>query len=375
MDWFGLYLQSNIGGIPQSKSRANYYQLYSDLIDDSQKNFNIIKNDDTLNCVNSKTKISEKNVEIQLNTFKNYQSMIRRYHVSKFFEITDKYNICLKILHKDGIPTKISILASEDICKGKTGFLERKKTKHVDMNCISQLFEEFPDLAKETTETDILNYQMNNDFRNTFVVFFDSLKNIIKKYLAEGNDSDTEEFNLLFIEIQNIIFRKLHHKLCPEMASEKDLTVFRNSFNFLWIQPEHLHKDLYVVNDEMLVLASEYIKNLDNETSPYDKIRMFAKAFEIIQSTIKLFDIKDDNALIMLLAYVFIKSQCMGLDSKYLYMKMYLTKEQRTAYYDKLLEKFCKAKEMVETLTKENLINITDEEFKTNVNKVLSGNQ
>jgi hypothetical protein len=295
------------------------------------------------------------------------------FHVSKFFDITDKYNICLKITHKDGIPTKITITASEDVCKGKTGFFEKKKTKHVDMNCISQLFEEFPDLTMETTETDLLNYQMNNGFQGTFFSFFDTLKNIIKKYIALTNDND--EFNLLFIEIQNIIFRKLHHKLCPDMASEKDLTLFRKCFNFSWIHPEHLHKELYVVNDEMLTLASEYIKNLDNEISPYDKIKMFAKAFEIVQSTIKMFDIKDDNALIMLLTYVFIKSQYMGFDSKYLYMTLYLTKEQRTPYYEKVLDMFGKAKEMVETLTKENLINITDEEYKANVEKVYSGNQ
>ena len=376
LDWFGLYLQSNIGGIPQSKSRANYYQLYSDLIDDSQANFNIIKNDDTLNCVNSKTKISQKNVEIQLNTLKNYQSMLRMFHVSKFFDITDKYNICLKITHKDGIPTKIIITASEDVCKGKTGFFEKKKTKHVDMNCISQLFEEFPDLTMETTETDILNYQMNNGFRDTFPSFFKTLKNIIKKYITLTNENDDEEeFNLLFIEIQNIIFRKLHHKLCPDMASEKDLTLFRKCFNFSWIRPEHLHKDLYVVNDEMLTLASEYIKNLDNEISPYDKIKMFAKAYEIVESTTKMFDIKGENALIMLLTYVFIKSQYMGFDSKYLYMTLYLTEEQRTPYYEKVFSMFGKAKEMVEKLTKENLINITDEEYKRNVEKVYSGNQ
>ena len=159
------------------------------------------------------------------------------------------------------------------------------------------------------------------------------------------------------------------------MASERDLTLFRQCFNFSWIQPEHLHKDLHVVNEEMLVLASEYIKNLDSETSPFDKVQMFAKAFEIVESTIKLFDIKDENALIMLLTYVFVKSQYMGFDSKYLYMNMYLTKEQRTPYYVKVLSMFGKAKEMVETLTKENLINITDEEYKTNVEKVYSGQQ
>ena len=218
---------------------------------------------------------------------------------------------------------------------------------------------------------------MNNGFRETFPSFFKTLKNIIKKYitLTNENDDDEEEFNLLFIEIQNIIFRKLHHKLCPDMASEKDLTLFRKCFNFSWIRPEHLHKDLYVVNDEMLTLASEYIKNLDNEISPYDKIKMFAKAYEIVESTTKMFDIKGENALIMLLTYVFIKSQYMGFDSKYLYMTLYLTEEQRTPYYEKVFSMFGKAKEMVEKLTKENLINITDEEYKRNVEKVYSGNQ
>ena len=372
LDWFGLYLQSNIGRIPQSKSRANYYQLYSDLIDDSKANYNVIKSDDTLNYVNSKTKISEKNIEIQSNMLMNYQQMIRRFQGTKFFLLCkEDYHICLQIKYKNGMPFKLSIIASEEPCKTSSGFFERKQTKHVHMNNINKLFEEFPDLTKETTETDILHYQSTSGFPASFDSFFESLKTIIQKRITMKYESK-ESFATLFIEIQNIIFRKLHYKLYPEMASENDLLLYRNCFKFSWIKPQQLHKDLCWVNDEMISLASEYIKNLNNEISPYDKIKSFAKVYEIVNSTLKLFDIKDENAFEMLLLYIFIQAQLMSIESNYIYIYLYLTKEQRNAYYEKVLAVFGKTKMMIENLSKESLIDVSDEEYETNIQKVYS---
>ena len=371
LDWFGLYLQSNIGRIPQSKSRANYYQLYSDLIDDSKANYNVIKSDDTLNYVNSKTKISEKNIEIQTNTLLNYQQIIRRFQGAKFFSSKEEYYICLKVKYKNGMPFKIAIIASEEPCKKNNGLLGRKQTKHVHMNNINKLFDEFPDLTKETTETDILHYQSTCGFPASFVSFFETLKTIIQKRVITKFESK-EDFAMLFIEIQNIIFRKLHHKLYPETASEHDIVLYRKCFKFSWIKPEHLHKDLCWVNDEMVLLASEYIKNLNNEISPYDKIKTLAKVYEIVNSTLKLFEIKDENAFEMLLLYVFIQSQLIGFESNYTYIYFYLTKEQRNAYFEKVFAVFGKTKMMIEALSKESLIDVSDEEYEMNVQKVYS---
>lgn len=95
----------------------------------------------------------------------------------------------------------------------------------------------------------------------------------------------------MFIEIQNILFRKLHPKLYPDMTSENDLLSFRNGFIFSWIKPEYLQKELHVFNENILKLVCDYVKILNNEISPFDKISTFSKIYDIVQSTIKIFEI------------------------------------------------------------------------------------
>ena len=54
LEWFGLYLQSNIENIPSNYRRNNYSLLYNELIEESFQNLEKIKNDDSLNIIYNK---------------------------------------------------------------------------------------------------------------------------------------------------------------------------------------------------------------------------------------------------------------------------------------------------------------------------------
>ena len=70
LEWFGLYLQSNIENIPFSYKKNNYSLLYSELIDESEKNLFNIQDDDSLNLIYNKIMNSEKLIDISYNNLK-----------------------------------------------------------------------------------------------------------------------------------------------------------------------------------------------------------------------------------------------------------------------------------------------------------------
>ena len=64
LEWYGLYLQSNIENIPQNYKENNYALLYNELIEESKDNLMKIQNDDSLNTLYSKIINSEKMIDI-----------------------------------------------------------------------------------------------------------------------------------------------------------------------------------------------------------------------------------------------------------------------------------------------------------------------
>ena len=355
LDWYGLYLQSNIEGIPRSKSRANYYQLYSDLIEDSKTNYKDIKSDNSLNWVIYKTQISKKNIDIQMNMFQYYQQMLKKYQSIMFFNMNHKIKICLKIEYKGQVPCKIKITIVDALCKSK------KNNQHIDVENINQFINEFPNLISNNKDTEILKYQCNNNFQFAIESFFDALKQRIEEKKLLVYDTN-DELKFYFSHIQNIIFRKLHYKLYPTTYSEIDVMLHDNCKKYSWIKPENLHRELNGIDEEMLLLASEYVKNLNNEISPYDKVNSFAKTYEIIQSTVKMYEIKSSNAIDMLFVYVFIKSELLGIETNYSYIVLYLTKEQKNWYYDKLISFLGRTITSLEHLSKKKLLGVTEDE-------------
>ena len=84
LEWFGLYLQSNIENIPFEYRSNNYSQLYNELIDESMKNLNKIQNDNSLNTIYSKIINSEKMIDISRNNLKRIKSNKKKFEILDF---------------------------------------------------------------------------------------------------------------------------------------------------------------------------------------------------------------------------------------------------------------------------------------------------
>ena len=86
LEWYGLYLQSNIENIPQNYKENNYALLYNELIEESKKNLLKIQNDDSLNILYSKIINSEKMIDIGLNNLKRTVNNKIKYDAIEFIK-------------------------------------------------------------------------------------------------------------------------------------------------------------------------------------------------------------------------------------------------------------------------------------------------
>ena len=171
LEWFGLYLQSNIENIPSEYKSNNYSKLYSELIEESNENLNKIKNDNSLNMIYSKIINSEKIIDISKNNLKRIKSN------EKKFEILD-------FILKTSIPVTINVYRNSEkqinkieiLKKGnKSNYIRQQGEKLTSQKCnnIVEFCELFPFLSRESTieNTDILKLEeeinLNNSLNNS----------------------------------------------------------------------------------------------------------------------------------------------------------------------------------------------------------------
>jgi hypothetical protein len=84
LEWFGLYLQSNIENIPPNYKDKNYALLYNELLEESKQNLLNIQNDDSLNTIYSKIINSEKMIDIGLNNLKRIINNEKKFEIYDF---------------------------------------------------------------------------------------------------------------------------------------------------------------------------------------------------------------------------------------------------------------------------------------------------
>ena len=114
LEWFGLYLQSNIENIPLQYKRNNYALLYNELIEESFDNLEKIKNDDSLNIIYNKIINSEKVIDISSNGLKRITNNEKKFEIF-FFILKREIPVTMTISYnEEEIITKIEIKKKEE---------------------------------------------------------------------------------------------------------------------------------------------------------------------------------------------------------------------------------------------------------------------
>ncbi len=369
LEWFGLYLQSNIENIPQEYKSNNYSKLYNELIDESSQNLEKIKDDNSLNTIYSKIINSEKMIDISKNNLKRIKSNEQKFEILHF-------------ILKAQIPVTINIYRNKEkeishiefFKQGnKPNYNQKDSEELTSQNCnnIVEFCELFPYLSRENID-DILEFESKINLKKSLNDYF----NIIHEYLKEEKmftkfKEESEQIKII-IQIEDFIHAQLYDKIYTGMAVESDIKIFKKCFTLKWIEPTMLNERLTYLDEKMIEMMKSFIKNIDEVVSPNNKLREFEKLDLIISNLITLYGYPKDLYLIIM-TFAFIKGQPYQLNSAYRYMKMYFSKELPKRIGSDLINQFEKVLEKINNFNEKDLIGISKEVYdKNNENSIKS---
>ena len=361
IEWFGLYLQSNIENIPSEYKTNNYAKLYNELIDESEEKLNKIQNDTSLNTIYSKIINSEKMIDISKNTLKRIKSNKKKFEILEFILKTE-------------IPIMIHVLRNEsneinhiEFTKKEEDSKDSSKDNEKIYECknIVEFCENFPFLARENC-TDVLEFEEQIHLKDSLKQYFSIINEFVNNTFNEDNEKGT-----IKLQIEDFIYGQIYDKIYSGMAIQNDIDIFKKCFALKWIKPNMLHEKLTYLDEKMIQMMRSFIRNMEEEKSPNNKLKEFEKLELIINNMIILYGYNKDISL-MILLYTFIKGQPYQLNSSYKYIKMYcsdnLTKERR----QRLINKLKLLLDKITNFSEKDLIGVTKEEYDKKNEEIIS---
>ena len=156
------------------------------------------------------------------------------------------------------------------------------------------------------------------------------------------------------------------------MAVLEDINIFRKCFTLKWVKPTMLNEKLTYLDEKMTQMMRSFIRNIDEEISPNNKLREFEKLDLIINNMITLYGYTKDVYL-SIMTFAFIKGQPYQLNSCYRYIKMYYSRKLPKKRGEELLKQFEKLLDKITNFSEKDLVGITKEVYdKNNENIIMS---
>ena len=367
LEWFDLYLQSNIENIPSEYRSNNYSKLYSELIDESTENLEKIQNDKSLNMIYSKIINSEKMIDISKNNLKRIKSN------EKKFEILD-------FILKTSIPVTINIYRNKEkeICHiefikqdNKSNYTPKEGEELTSQNCnnIIEFCELFPFLSRENT-TDILEFEEEINLKKALNEYFNIIHDYVKEEKMFTEYKDENEQTKIRIQIEDFIHAQIYDKIYSGMAVHSDIKIFQKCFTLKWVKPTMLNEKLTYLDEKMTQMMKSFIRNIDEEISPNNKLREFEKLDLIINNMITLYGYPKDVYL-SIMTFAFIKGQPYQLNSCYKYIKMYYSEKLPKKRGADLLEQFEQLLNKITNFSDKDLVGISKEVYDKNIENII----
>ena len=332
LEWFGLYLQSNIENIPPNYKENNYALLYNELIEESKQNLLKIQNDDSLNTIYSKIINSEKMIDIGRNNLKRIVNNKIKFEVIDFIK-NCTIPVILDVVTQNNKISSINI--KEDTQKGKNESND-KKGKNKKCKNIIEFCNNFPNIDDDE---DIFNLEQNIEINNNLNNYLE----IVYKYMEKEptfTEYNIEEKKIIKNQIENFIHVQLYDKIYCKRPTEGDLDILKRMENLSRIKPYMLHESLRQLDEKMVQLMIGLINNISEEKSPTNKLREFENIYYIISNIIILYGY-DKSMFINLLVYIFIKGRPKNLFSFFRYIEIFLNddiKEEKSFLISKIKE-------------------------------------
>ena len=343
LEWFGLYLQSNIENIPENYRKDNYALLYNELIKESTENLEKIKNDDSLNIIYNKIINSEKMIDISSNGLKRITNNTKKFEIF-FFILKIEIPIIMIIHYKKNS----EIIQKLEIEKKDLQAIPKKK------NLFSFNFKEDSNEIKKLECKNILEFCDNfPNLRSDFIPdlfgvaeeiklkqFLDEYFKIINEYIIKEemfNEYGSEEKKIILQQIENYVHAQIYDKIFGNEPMEEDNKINETCRKYNRIKASNINENIKYDDEKMVQIMVHFAKNMENEMSPSNKIHEFEIIDMIINNIINIYGY-DEKIYNNLLLYVFIKAKPKFMNSTVKYINIYLDEDLKNQY-NELIEK------------------------------------
>ena len=243
------------------------------------------------------------------------------------------------------------------------------ETKESKMESINFFVRQIPNIVEldSKKKEDILSHEKNIGLNDTINEYFKELKKSIKNQEIMSKLS-VEEFLQVIYGIENYILRKLYHLCYPIKQSKEDLFIYKKCIRLYFIKPHNIIKDKKFknINEKLLDISIDYIKEMDNKNSPMDKINSFGKALNFLSNSMEFNSGKEDfgvDDLLPLLIYIVIKSRPQKLQSNYSYCMNFINKDLLKKQYGSLLTQIGVIKDIIKNMKYNELNDVSEEQF------------
>ena len=187
------------------------------------------------------------------------------------------------------------------------------------------------------------------------------------KFLTFLNE---EEQTKIIIQIEDFIHAQLYDKIYSGMAVLDDINIFKKCFTLKWVKPIMLNEKLTYLDEKMTQMMRSFIRNIDEEISPNNKLREFEKLDLIINNMITLYGYTKDVYLSIMI-FAFIKGQPYQLNSCYRYIKMYYSQKLPKKRGEDLLKHFEKLLDKITHFSEKDLVGISKETYEQNIENLI----
>ena len=258
---------------------------------------------------------------------------------------------------------------NEDISKVPGKKSEEKNLKINDEKNekpISNLIEIIPDFRKfQGKYDDIIKLEEKVGLADALNNYFKAMKSIIRKENCMKRFSK-EEISVITYELENFIFLKLYDKLYPTISSKADIKFYKKCCRLDFVKPHNLITDKNIVNEKLWKISMDYINEMDNKFSPFEKIKCIQKAFSILQNSISFCSGKKELGVddtINPLIYVLLKTKPKNIYSNFNYCQLFLNKDLAKKDYGIVMTQISMIMEIIKKMQYNGLIGVSKEEF------------
>ena len=357
LEWFGLYLQSNIENIPSDYKKDNYALLYNELIQESTENLEKIKNDDSLNVIYNKIVNSEKMIDISSNALKRITNNTKKFEILFFIlKIEIPINIVIHYKNNSEIISYIEIVKKDVQQVHKKKFFSRafkednnlNESKKFECKNILDFCNSFPNLKSNNIFNSVSHEEEINVKQFLEEYFKMTYECVMKEEMFSEYEPD-EKKNIQQ-QIENYIHAHIYHKIFNDYSSDNDIKIFEICEKYNSIKISDINDKIKYDDEKMVQIMVHFVHNMENEMSPKNKIHEFEIIDMIIKDIINIYEYDDDDYYYILL-YVFIKAKPKMLDSILKYINNYLDNDLKKVY-DNIIKKL---KKLVQNLGEFNI--------------------